>query len=182
MDPTQHMQDLKALAEKDPEFFKYLQENDAELLNFEGNTNVEEDEEMSDDEEMEEEEDDSEDEGEKKKGKGKEKEKKKGKKEKQPKKKDQVLTKELLKTWQKNVLEVSVLSFEKTSCFISLTFSAIHLSQTRSFKSLRKLLIAFRSAAQHGSEVEMEGDRERYEIQSPAGTSPPLPSFFRVRY
>lgn len=106
------MQDLKALAEKDPEFFKYLQENDAELLNFEGNTNVEEDEEMSDDEEMEEE--NSEDEGEKKKGKGKEKEKKKGKKEKQPKKKDQVLTKELLKTWQKNVLEVSILSFEKT--------------------------------------------------------------------
>lgn len=119
VDPTQHMQDLKALAEKDPEFFKYLQENDAELLNFEGNTNVEEDEEMSDDEEMEEE--DSEDEGEKKKGKGKEKEKKKGKKEKQPKKKDQVLTKELLKTWQKNVLEVRILSFPRDKLFHSLT-------------------------------------------------------------
>lgn len=139
MDPTQHMQDLKALAEKDPEFFKYLQENDAELLNFEGNTNVEEDEEMSDDEEMEEEEDDSEDEGEKKKGKGKEKEKKKGKKEKQSKKKDQVLTKELLKTWQKIVLEVSILSFGKTSCFVSLTLPQsishrlVHSSRSESY-------------------------------------------------
>jgi len=140
VDPTQHMQDLKALAEKDPEFFKYLQENDAELLNFEGNTNVEEDEEMSDDEEMEEEEDDSEDEGEKKKGKGKEKEKKKGKKEKQPKKKDQVLTKELLKTWQKNVLEVSISIVRKDkSCFISLTLPQsishrlVHSSRSESY-------------------------------------------------
>lgn len=29
-----HMADLSALAEKDPEFFKYLKENDAELLDF----------------------------------------------------------------------------------------------------------------------------------------------------
>lgn len=29
-----HVADLSALAEKDPEFFKYLQENDAELLDF----------------------------------------------------------------------------------------------------------------------------------------------------
>ncbi|RPB16387.1 Noc2-domain-containing protein [Morchella conica CCBAS932] len=29
-----HMKDLSALAEKDPEFFKYLKENDAELLDF----------------------------------------------------------------------------------------------------------------------------------------------------
>lgn len=29
-----HVDDLKALAKKDPEFFKYLQENDAELLDF----------------------------------------------------------------------------------------------------------------------------------------------------
>ncbi|KAL9022218.1 MAG: hypothetical protein Q9185_000618 [Variospora sp. 1 TL-2023] len=31
-----HQEDLDALAEKDPEFYKYLQENDAELLAFEG--------------------------------------------------------------------------------------------------------------------------------------------------
>ncbi|KAI4132264.1 MAG: hypothetical protein LQ338_000816 [Usnochroma carphineum] len=31
-----HQEDLDALAEKDPDFYKYLQENDAELLEFEG--------------------------------------------------------------------------------------------------------------------------------------------------
>jgi len=50
-----------------------------------------------------------------------------------------------------------------------LTDTLLSPSQTRSFKSLRKLLIAFRSAAQSGTDVELEGDRERYEIQSPAG-------------
>ncbi|GAA5948237.1 hypothetical protein JCM3765_001330 [Sporobolomyces pararoseus] len=145
VDPTQHMADLKALAEKDPEFFKYLQENDAELLNFDENTNNvggDHDVEMSQGEDDQEDSDDEEEEEESsKKGKGKE-----SKKDKQKvnKKKDQVLTKELLKTWQKNILE------------------------TRSFKSLRRLLIAFRSAAQSGTEAELVGDKERYEIQSPA--------------
>ncbi|GAA5879968.1 hypothetical protein JCM16303_004418 [Sporobolomyces ruberrimus] len=145
VDPTQHMQDLKALAEKDPEFFKYLQENDAELLNFDEKSGpLMGDVEMDNDEEDEDEDSDEEDESEKK-GKGKGKESKKEKKlAAKEKKKDQVLTKEMLKTWQKHILE------------------------TRSFKSLRRLLIAFRSAAQSGSETEMAGDRERYEIQSPA--------------
>ncbi|GAA5900855.1 mRNA-binding ribosome synthesis protein NOC2 [Sporobolomyces salmoneus] len=137
VDPTQHMEDLKALAEKDPEFFKYLQENDAELLNFDENTTaaIEDDDEDEDDEDMSDEEETE--------GKGKGKEGKKEKKKAQ-KKKEQVLTKELLKSWQKNILE------------------------TRSFKSLRRLLIAFRSAAQSGTEAELDPDRERYEIQSPA--------------
>jgi nucleolar complex protein 2 len=34
-DEETHKKDLDQLAEKDPEFFKYLQENDAELLDFE---------------------------------------------------------------------------------------------------------------------------------------------------
>lgn len=33
-DPEAHQAQLKALAEKDPEFYKYLKENDAELLDF----------------------------------------------------------------------------------------------------------------------------------------------------
>jgi len=40
-DMDTHKGDLKALAEKDPEFYKYLQENDAELLDFE-DANLEE--------------------------------------------------------------------------------------------------------------------------------------------
>jgi nucleolar complex protein 2 len=40
---VQHLHDLQALASKDPEFFKYLQENDKELLNW-NPENMEEDE------------------------------------------------------------------------------------------------------------------------------------------
>lgn len=45
-----HMLELAQLAEKDPEFYKYLQENDRELLEFEGdedNISVDEEEEGS---------------------------------------------------------------------------------------------------------------------------------------
>ncbi|GAA5886454.1 hypothetical protein JCM6882_001643 [Rhodosporidiobolus microsporus] len=137
----QHMSDLRALAEKDPDFFKYLQENDAELLDFDedavmGGAGAEEDSEDEEDEE------DEEEGGKKAKGKGKEREKKR---------KERVLTKEILRGWQKSILE------------------------TRSLRSLRRLLHAFRSAATHGAvpadptslSVE-DSSAERYEIQSPA--------------
>lgn len=42
-----HMDDLKALAKKDPEFYKYLQENDAELLDFAETAELDEVDELS---------------------------------------------------------------------------------------------------------------------------------------
>lgn len=40
--PEAHKEDLDALAEKDPDFYKYLQENDAELLDFTEDLNLSE--------------------------------------------------------------------------------------------------------------------------------------------
>lgn len=100
---AQHMEDLKALALKDPEFYKYLQENDAELLGFDGEAAVESEGEMSEDGEDDDEDDDDDSEDEEelkgKKGKGKEL---------RPRKATPILTKEIIKTWQKSILEVSV--------------------------------------------------------------------------
>ncbi|GAA5832080.1 hypothetical protein JCM11251_002810 [Rhodosporidiobolus azoricus] len=136
----QHMADLRALAEKDPDFYKYLQENDAELLGFEeGGDDVAMDQDDSEDHEDE----DEEEGGKSKKGKGKER---------ATKKKETVLTKEILRGWQKSILE------------------------TRSLRSLRRLLHAFRSAATHGAvpddanamSTPDDEKTERYEIQSPA--------------
>lgn len=46
-----HRRELNALAKKDPEFFKYLQENDAGLLDFAENANLAEIDDLSDSEE-----------------------------------------------------------------------------------------------------------------------------------
>ncbi|KAK4045973.1 Nucleolar Complex 2 protein [Microbotryomycetes sp. JL201] len=130
---AQHMADLKALADKDPEFFKYLQENDAELLDFDdahkGSDYADEDEDNDDAEDSE---DDEEDAPTSKAAKGK-----------QRAVQDQpVLTTQVLRSMQRTVLE------------------------TRSFRSLRKLLLAFRSAANAGLE-EAQND-ELWQIESPA--------------
>ena len=102
-DEGQHMADIAALAQKDPDFFKYLQENDPELLDFadQDGAGAEDEDEDDEDDEMSEDED-SEDEASAKKGK-----KGKGKEKAQPKKaRDDVLTKDVLRSWQKNILEV----------------------------------------------------------------------------
>ncbi|GAA6036291.1 hypothetical protein JCM8097_001647 [Rhodosporidiobolus ruineniae] len=136
----QHMADLRALAEKDPDFFKYLQENDAELLDFDEDAPMDGAAEDDDEDDEDDEDEEEEDLKSKKKGKGKEVQRKKA----------NVLTKELLRSWQKSILE------------------------TRSLRSFRKLLHAFRSAASSGGGVGGANDdadesgAERYEIQSPA--------------
>ncbi|KAG8959627.1 Nucleolar Complex 2 protein [Tulasnella sp. 419] len=100
-----HLMDLKALADNDPEFYKYLQENDQELLNFDASAPLDEstDGEESagmilDGDEV-------------------------GTKEKSGDDDVPHLTSDILKQWQKGLLEY------------------------RSLRALRKLLLAFRSAA-----------------------------------
>ena len=71
-----HLQDLEKLKEKDPEFYKYLQENDRELLDFDPDR-VEEDVDLENVEDA-----------------------------RLPEQKAPVLTKEILRRWQKALLEV----------------------------------------------------------------------------
>lgn len=102
---------MQKLAKSDPEFFKYLQENDRDLLEFGGE---EEDEEADEDEEMDEAESSS-------------------KKKKSSKASDDgaaVVTSEMLRQWQKSML------------------------QTHSLRAFRRLLLAFRAAADMGDEAD----------------------------
>lgn len=127
------MVDMQALAEKDPAFYKFLQENDPDLLKF--NADAAGDVDMSDESE----EDEDEEAGSKKKSK-----KAKKAKDVKGKGKENILTKEVLREWQKAILE------------------------TRSLRAFRKLLIAFRSAASSGADPEtVTEERERIEIHDP---------------
>jgi nucleolar complex protein 2 len=131
-----HIVQLSNLAEKDPEFYKYLQENDHELLDF--NPGSAPHVSVSDDEHEEaEEEGDAMEED-----------------------RLPVLTKQALRKWQKALLEVrsaqSCLHYLKKNCI-----------KKRSLRALRKLLIAFRSAA-HMNE---DGQALAWSIDSSSGTS-----------
>ncbi|KAI6003247.1 Noc2p family-domain-containing protein [Pisolithus orientalis] len=100
---TTHIAELSKLAEKDPEFYKYLQENDKELLEF--NPNQSDEDEDDDDEQVDQDGDTQMDD------------------ESLP-----ILTNEILQRWKKALLE------------------------HRSLRALRRLLIAFRSAAHMNEE------------------------------
>ncbi|KAI6117964.1 Noc2-domain-containing protein [Pisolithus sp. B1] len=99
---TAHVAELSKLAEKDPEFYKYLQENDKELLEFDPNQS---DEDEDEDEQIDQDGDTDMD------------------AESTP-----ILTNEILQKWKKALLE------------------------HRSLRALRRLLIAFRSAAHMNEE------------------------------
>ncbi|KAH8929037.1 Noc2-domain-containing protein [Atractiella rhizophila] len=103
-----HINTLQGLATKDPEFYKYLQEHDADLLNF----GLESDGEDEDEQEE---------------------EQPKSKKRKRSDEEDeeQVLTLSTVRNWQRSILKAN--------------FSPLFF--TRSLKSLRSLLQAFRSAS-----------------------------------
>jgi nucleolar complex protein 2 len=104
-----HMFELSKLAEKDPEFYKYLQEHDRDLLDFDAD--VDDDVEDADDNVGE-----------------------------PDATQLPTLTKNILRTWQKSLLEVG----KPASWFGKVAL--IYVLQTRSLRALRKLLVAFRSA------------------------------------
>jgi len=105
-----HMFELSKLAEKDPEFYRYLQEHDRNLLEF--NADVDDDDVEDADNDV----------GE------------------PDATQLPTLTKNILRTWQKSLLEVG----KPASWFGTVAF--IYVLQTRSLRALRKLLVAFRSA------------------------------------
>lgn len=88
-----HVQELSKLAEKDPEFYKYLQEHDRELLEFDPSAvDGDEDEEDEDVDDMDTE-------------------------------KVPILTKQILQKWQKALLEVGLISFFFSSVMQTLFFT-----------------------------------------------------------
>ncbi|KAE8266832.1 hypothetical protein A4X09_0g5520, partial [Tilletia walkeri] len=122
--------ELAKLQEKDPEFYKFLQDNDKDLLAFGAD----------DDEDMEVDEDEDEDEDDQPKPASKKKKEKAQKKDAGP----QLITNKLLTQWKRALI------------------------QNHSVKSLRKLLLAFRSAARLGQAGGDEDNELAYAIDNAA--------------
>jgi nucleolar complex protein 2 len=145
---------MKDLEKKDPEFFKYLKENDGDLLEFGNGKQVEEDDE---DEDVEMGEDDEEEEDEEEEEEGAEEVEKKTS-----------VTVKMVRQWQEGMIKVSLTSY----VHLAVGFEAD--SQQHSLRSLRKTLLAFRTAA-HMNEDDADqgtGLDTKYRIDSAQGESP----------
>jgi nucleolar complex protein 2 len=140
---------MKDLEKKDPEFFKYLKENDRDLLEFGGEGKGKE--KVSDDDvDMEDEDDEEEDEEE-------------GDEEMVERKKTSV-TMKMLRQWQEGMLKVRSRLLHSPA-----VASAYTGLQQHSLRSLRKALLAFRAAAHMNEEDASEGagSDTKYSIDSP---------------
>ncbi|KAH7273420.1 hypothetical protein MRS44_001692 [Fusarium solani] len=130
-------QTMDELAEKDPEFYKFLKENDPEALDFDDKADLAEVDELSGEEEEEEEE--------QPKKKRKKDKKKKQDAEEEPEEEAAVgneLTREMVASWRKAMTE------------------------KMSLRAARRVVLAFRCAA-HLNEDEDEDSQQRYTINSP---------------
>ena len=137
---------MDALAEKDPEFYKFLKENDPEALDFDENADMAEVDALSSG--GEEEDPEQEEQPKKKRKKDKKKKKKKDADSDDSGGEDEFvksneLTREMVARWKKS------------------------LDETKSLRAARQVVLAFRSAA-HLNEDQVEGERkQRYSISSP---------------
>jgi nucleolar complex protein 2 len=141
---------LADLAKKDPEFFKYLKENDAELLDFEGG---DEDEMMEYDA-----------------GSGSEEEPEFGEPEEQKEVKKVSVSMKMLRSWQRAMIEVSRGEWRNRVELLGLMMGWTDDSdeQQSSLRSLRKTILAFRAAA-HMNQDDEDEIETKYKIDSAQG-------------
>lgn len=134
-----HVADLSALAEKDPEFFKYLQENDADLLDFTvaEHDDLEDIDDLSDGEEEE------------------------------PKKKTKKRKKSKHAEEEEEDAEDPNASVEVTLKDVETWKTA--LVENKSLRSLRKVVLAFRAAAHVNDVQDDKAQGFKYSIMNPDG-------------
>lgn len=150
----QHKAEIAGLAEQDPEFYKYLQENDSELLNFDDLEGIDE---------LSEGDDSDEDSSKKKKKKKKQKKKKAAdsddedevdEDEEEEESRAEEVTKAHVAKWRKALVEEN------------------------SLRALRKVVLAFRAAV-HIHDERNESHAFKYSITNPDGTVPPTSTTLR---